>query len=166
MAWYSKHEHGWHICRQNQELLRYGDRKVQIAMALSFALLSFSGGKIPRLAQSENWYALLLIVLFYLSSACFGYFSLLALFSRSDKDTCQKCRKLIFFGHVMQYKNSLEYAKEFENATSEELLRDLCHQNYHLAVIASKKYYYYKVSWFFLLIQVVCFLIIMLFDIL
>ena len=153
-------EYGWRIYLNTQEMIKFADQKVNVLLVISGVMSSFVFNNIKNINEGDNW-GYVLLFLFIISLIIFLIFGLLSIFSRKATKTGQRVPKLIYFGHIAQREEAIEYYESFKRVSSDDLFRDLCYQIYEVGVIAALKHSHYKGAWFSIGAQAVFFVLYM-----
>jgi len=146
--------HAWQIYRNVQELIRYADQKVHVSLALSAVVTTFALANLPQ-AKDAGRVALTMLVLLGVAQAAFLAFALGALFARRDARTGGAVRRLVYFGHIVRFKEPAEYVREFRSVTPAEAVDDVAYQIYEVSCIAGKKFANYRRAWCALVVEIV-----------
>lgn len=155
---FDSHDHAWRIYLNCQEMIKYADQKVQVAIALAALITSFALGKLDKIDAAGS-FEKFIVGAFVIATATFFYFALAALLARGDTKTDNSVPKLIYFGHISSRSSAEEYRRSFLETDPQRHLDDLLFQIVELGDIAGKKFSNYRSSWVALAFMIVFFVI-------
>ena len=159
-----KLDQAWRILNQNQELIRSADQKVYLLIVMSTLLVTYVSTNLEKIITLGTLQKICL-VLFLIAASLFFHFALSTLLARSSgakkitpSTTPLLIPHLIFFGDIAKRHIPEDYVSDFHLADLDQILDDVCYQNYHVAIIAKIKYKVYRNAWLALLVEVAMFL--------
>ena len=158
----------------SQDIIRLADSKANISLSiqslligigLSVSILSDAFNKLPDLLiyNSVLFYFYLSITLcFILTSLCGILLTIQTYKSRGPKEESEKKREgLLYFDHIIQFKNSIEYFNKVSESAEGDLLKDYALQIYQLSHIAHQKMKFIKYSGQFLILNLILTIIVL-----
>lgn len=151
-------DHAWRIYLNAQDMIKYADQKVHVLLALSTLISSFILANLNSIVKGGIFERSLLGV-FVIAAAFFFVFALFALLARKDSRTGDTVPRLVFFRHIQEKKEAIEYVQSFNNISLSEALADLCYQIYEVSIIAEKKFKSYRFAWAALSLQALTFVV-------
>ena len=154
---FNKIEHAWHIYLNTQEIIKMADHKVHVLFILTIFVTTTVILKFDYILKQGFMFEALAVA-FLIATTVFLTFALLALLSRYDIKSDAPGARLVFFRHIQQRGSALEYAKSFQNVSTEEALTDLCNQIYEVSVITQNKFKHYRFAVMALTAQIVIFI--------
>ena len=146
----------WRTYLNVQDMVKYADQKVQVLLLLSTIICAFVLTNLKDLA-GHSTVARIGVVLFLLATAAFFLLALVALVARRDTKTGTTVPRLIYFRHIAERTEAVEYCRAFRDANGAAFLDDVCYQISELGHIASAKFSYYRRAWWALGTQAVIF---------
>lgn len=160
----------WRVRGDQQDLIKFADQKVGAVLALSAVLTGFVMSNLRVLVASGS-FALLLVTAFLVVTLGLLISALRALLARvpvaseaGDAPIAGDCLpKVVYFGHIGERSDADRYWKDFAALGEQDLLRDLCHQNWELSRIAGEKYQNYRYAWRWMQGQLAVFLLVVIF---
>jgi hypothetical protein len=156
----------WKVRGDQQDLIKFADQKVGAVMALSAVLTGFVLSNL-RVMVAGGTFTLLLVIMFLVVTVGLLISALRALLARvpgasqgADAPTAgDRLPRVVYFGHIGERPDADRYWKDFAALSDQDLLRDLCHQNWELSRIAGEKYLNYRYAWRWMQGQLAVFLL-------
>ena len=158
---FNKIEHAWHIYLNTQEIIKMADHKVHVLFILTIFVTTTVILKFDFILKQGVLYEILAVA-FLIATTVFLTFALLALLSRYDIKSDTPGARLVFFRHIQQRGSAMEYARSFQDVTTEDALTDLCNQIYEVSVITQNKFKHYRFAVMALTAQIIIFIVIFL----
>lgn len=121
------------------DYIKFADGKAGVALGIAFIMIGFFGNE----AKKNGFTCLtfpeagLFVGLLPLILACY-FFIWKVLWPRYKKDP----NLYMSWSGIGSFSNSQDYVKKIEEASDEELLLEMAHQNYNLAQVCLQKYKY------------------------
>ncbi len=150
-----------------QDMITLADSKANISLTiqtlligigLGASLLSNSFEKVKSLSTVNpflfNFY--LFIAIIFVVTSITGILATIFVFKpRQAREKTERERQgLLYFGHVMKYKSSVDYLVAVGKIEEEDLLKEYAQQIYTLSYIAKKKMKFVNVSIYFLIFNI------------
>ncbi|RIK53974.1 hypothetical protein DCC62_32045 [candidate division KSB1 bacterium] len=114
-------DHAWRIYLNAQDMIKYADQKIHVLLALSTLISSFILANLNPIVKAGIFERSLLGV-FVIATAFFFAFALFALLARKDSRTGDTVPRLVFFRHVQEKKEAIEYLNSFKNSNCSALV--------------------------------------------
>ena len=159
----------------HQSLIANADNKANISLGIQiFLITSVSGASIivstyNRIANLSCLTQTLYHVLFalFLVFSVIGLAFCILVFRPRPPQEREELRRqgITYFGHIVRFKNSLEYLSAIEKIERIDLVKEFAFQNYNLALIVYHKMKYVKVSIIFLFINILLAVSLLIFSI-
>jgi hypothetical protein len=147
-----------------QTLISYTDTKSNIALGVqTFLTTSVLGTSMIvdtfSSVSNQNWIITssyyTLFITFLVTSVLGLTFCILVFKPRLPQEKKELKRKgITYFGHIVKYKNSVEYLEAIDEIKTEDIVKEFSLQNYNLSIILERKMKYVKLSTTLLLINI------------
>lgn len=148
------------LYESTQNLIRFADTKINLLSFINGIATSFVITNFQQLYMI-SLFSKVMLALYFVTFIVFVYFLLNTISPRSNKNSEDIGKKIVFFNHVSRRKNAREFINEFNDTTSEEFLEDLLQQIFESSKIASTKFNFYRKSLITLQFQILLFFILL-----
>lgn len=151
-----KVEHAWSIFKNQQEIIKFFDKKINALLFVSSVISTFILINAKEIL-ANGLYGQILIFGYLLFFILFIAYSLFTILPRNPLKFGKSIPKLIYFKDIANRVEPKDYVEDFESASIGDIQNDLCYQIYELGTIAKLKSINYSKAWVFMALKLLLF---------